>query len=311
MNYRLLIVAKLILVVISAISSLSCIHGSRPAAYVNLLEQAAIACPSDLDTNIDDPVACSPQWRPGPARRPGSGELAGINRLPDSLFVDMLENDNYYRVCRDLFESPALLAKLSSLPSSVVASIPAAISPEARGKVLAAVKHVKSWHYCHRVNETADSTIHALYSAQNDSVTLYSTSCEANSVYRQGLRSLDKGHRFFMIAAHELGHGIDAATGQLPVVSDQAAEDRATWYGTFFAQCSSRLWQQILKDNSNVDRTDSQREQRSQFIDQWRAHETRISTLRDELHLDSAAANLTWSSSETAGLFACTTPRKR
>ena len=288
--------------------------GSSMRRFVNPLQQAALACPSEDDNSIftENPDLCSGQgMRPGPSRRPGFNEMPGVNRLPDSHFVDMTMDDSQFATCRDIFADPRLTVSLESIPSEFAAQVPSRITNEQRRRLVAAVSGVKSWRYCHRVNKTPTGTVHATFSAPDRSVVLYSTSCDATSVYRQRLTSLDLGHRFFMVSAHELGHSIDAVLGRLPNTSDSAAlaaaESRATWYGTFFAQCSSRLWQKILADNSDMDTTDRQRRGRARILRQWRSHETAIAHLRNELGTSSTA--LSSVSSTLAGVFACTTPR--
>jgi hypothetical protein len=248
--------------------------------------------------------------------------MAGANRLPDSLYVDMLSDDSYYGTCQGLFEDATLQKRLALIPTEEVDRRLAAFGhrpdTEPRRRMLAAVLGV-SWGYCHRVNESPQSVIHAKFLRETTSIVLYSTSCDAKSIYRQRITSLDLGHRFFLVTAHELGHAIDLATDRLPPNRDTAAENRATWYGTFIAQCASKLWQGILVDNSTLDRTDSQRALRSRVLSEWKAHDKDIEALRQELH--SYAADLGQQSTiapsvmspfstELAGIFSCESPKR-
>jgi hypothetical protein len=280
------------------------------ASWPDPLDDIVLICPYQNEGTVVDPF-CTSDMPPGPDRRPkDSGKMEGVNRIPEYDFVSMLQPEPEWQSCGRIFDDAELARAVG-----VNASRSTSRLLQVRAELLKGVRQIRSWGYCHRERQVPGRTIHA-YFLESQQIMLFSSACDPLTIYDDDISHFNYGHRFYLVVSHEVGHAVDGLFGPLATTDDErvAAELRATWLGTFFAQCFSVHWQQILQDSRAADRTAAQRDSRERIVKSWRKLERDITRLRKGI----AARLKSQRSGKHVGLasitpleqaFACSSPR--
>lgn len=123
-----------------------------------------------------------------------------------------------------------------------------------------------------------DKNIHGAFNPRTWTINIYESAVTAPSIYRQDITDLSVGFRYALIIGHELGHALDALTGDLTNAAlCSTVEDRATIYGTYFAECISRVMR------LGADRDGTSPEGIMCLSQRWKLYEFEYNRMRVEL----------------------------
>lgn len=152
---------------------------------------------------------------------------------------------------------------------------------------------------CANLANPINATVHGVTNPLTLDVFLFRSACtrDGDRMYGVNLSHAMLGLRFWMIAGHELGHQIDIVAGGNPLSpgSDiMLAEDRATAYGTHFAECSMRAWATMVSEDRCDGCNDSTRYAHDCVIDDYARNIAWISRCRTSI-VTRYASNGGWS----------------
>ncbi len=178
-----------------------------------------------------------------------SGIERDINGIPDEELKDLFGNDG--PACGDLFDEGRFGRAMHAIVQKRHLSGTGRESQRAMGAVFAAIRF--SWDYFdpplvdgYTIYGCAD--LNGLTAPPRTllppNVHLYHTMCTVNALYGANLGPMSSELRFFLVAAHEVGHVIDHMAG-LRFSADR--EIRATVYGSAMAQCQARSIVLVLR----------------------------------------------------------------
>lgn len=253
----------------------------------DFLDDQLAICPSRDDESR--PGSCPSGLRVVEEGRPGSGQLGDVNKIPNFEIEDLFLDAGYYAACRDIFAEPGFSAPVSRIPAAsaeVLRSQPhweryplESLEPLQRS-MATVLASITNWSYCHRVYEEGPFVIHAEFRKATGSILLYQTACQTTRLYNEEIADLGAGHRFHLVAGHEVGHAIDSATGDSDRDQDPTrAEIRATIYGTYIARCLSRQFQALVRTNIADAETELQTRQAECLIQRWEAVDRRLAEI--------------------------------
>lgn len=253
-------------------------------AVADFLDDPLAICPHRDGASRE--VACPSGLKVAEELAPGFGQMADVNKIPNFEIEDIFLDARSYDACEDIFQEEGFRAPLKRIPpatSEVLRSKKhwssydtTALDPVqlSMARVLASIEN---WSYCHRIYEEGPFVVHAEYRRKTGTILLYRTSCLTKRIYGEEIGDLGAGHRFHLVAGHEVGHAIDAATGDADTDSDPArAEIRATIYGTYIARCLSRQFQGIVRENLRNAQSPLQTRQGECLIERWQAVDARL-----------------------------------
>jgi hypothetical protein len=84
--------------------------------------------------------------------------------------------------------------------------------------------------------------VHGAFDPASWRIKVYRSALSAQAIYGSPISDISVGFRYALVVGHELGHVLDALTGDL--LDDAlcaSREDRATYYGTYLAECLTRV----------------------------------------------------------------------
>jgi hypothetical protein len=119
-----------------------------------------------------------------------------------------------------------------------------------RGSLWKLYNAVKRWRHVPITKVDAAGMVNAEISpldseGKSAGVTFFGSACAPTKIYGADLSWLDAQTRYMFVAAHEMGHLVDFWAGDTPVLgrSSIEIEQRATIYGSYFAEC----WLRVLE----------------------------------------------------------------
>ncbi|MBL8950372.1 MAG: hypothetical protein JNK82_06325 [Myxococcaceae bacterium] len=233
-------------------------------------------------------------------------------------FSDQFWNEGEYSVCKDIFHEEPFLSAVMKLPAASGRVAREALSnagervfrpDEVQLRMATVFTHVEqpTWEFESPMEEGRELYGCIEVHRRRFPIRLYRGACDAKALYSYDLRVLGPMLRLELIAAHELGHAIDALTGDLSS-RPLAAETRATVYASFLAQCSARTMRTFFLEAARAITSplSAQRRRKAQLVCMARRWHT------FEQYLASARAG--WTSSEPrlspgfSSAFACASP---
>lgn len=259
-----------------------------------------------------DVTKCAANLPLAPERRPGAGQLSEATRTPEGDFEGLFfDRDNYAR-CGDIFDRKFLddIADIAPMPELAIRErwhYEGATDP-IQQRMATVFSAISTWTYCHRVYAVSQGRVQGEYQPTYKSITLYATSCEAEKIYNNDLRAYNATYRYYLVAAHELGHAIDDATGRLRTRSGEDAERIATLYGSSISQCAGRQYQAIVRANEDypeMPRSEAIRIKKC-TLKMWEKLDHAFGQLRQELRGTNERVK-----TPLANVMRCITPNRR
>ncbi|NOK22980.1 hypothetical protein [Corallococcus carmarthensis] len=160
---------------------------------------------------------------------------------------------------------------------------------ELRGSLWKVFNAVRTWEYVDVERYAGAFQVNAVVRpVEEDSgqaeVIFFRGSCAPRKLYQFALPEMDALTRYIFIAAHELGHVLDAYSGGAPLGHQTPrGEQNATIYGSFWVECWLRLFQSQLTANPQMF-SFSERE-RDCALSNWRKAEQGMSALRSSWNI--------------------------
>lgn len=235
----------------------------RDIAQIFDVDYAGFACVSRTEESSEE--YCGRTTKPFRRFEPPPNTSWNGLTLENELLQLVLPHANY-SYCTDIFEDDAVLeASLKSVPSltpqsyrhhlrlsnSSLRSYSLSDNPHpptthfsfVQEKLLKVFEATGEWAYCDgsKIGPLIDGRIGkslAYFDQKTFKVTFFEGMCTTKKLYQLDISAVATTHRAFFVAAHELGHAIEAVAGIRRPYS--LSEAYATYYGTLFAQCMAR-----------------------------------------------------------------------
>lgn len=222
------------------------------------------------------------------------GEAVVGSRLPDGILEAMFFDPEEYQLCSGIFKDGNGADGANQFQDAISKIQPASLSAirsrwpyysnsslDQTQRAMATVfLALSSWNYCHYKASFDGQGVHARFLPSKGTITLFGSACEAAVLYGTSLKKLNVGHRYYLIAGHELGHAIAHAAGD---DSSGDHEGRATTYGIYVAECFSRSFQRQLARLASPEESPLVRPYRECQIQAWKDLERHLSEIRKGL----------------------------
>lgn len=224
-------------------------------------------CPINREFT-ESPSHCAP-----PGLTPTASTCAPVELgapLPFTLDVDqwfpaaMFSEPDAYAMCRDIFDEE-FLATMRRIPPLTDAELSARwdwVDPSPLDEIQRGMLSVLARITLRNCNEiryghTFAHRVHGEFDPATWTATVYASACSAQTIYGDdGVASMNYAYRYVLVQSHEVGHAIDALTGDL--LQDDPGlcaerENRATIYGSYIARCMSRLLRDVIESSEYDD----------------------------------------------------------
>lgn len=195
--------------------------------------------------------------------------------------LQLFLNEDNYQACKDIFDDPAFkneILKIPPISGKLIdyyryQSISRRVYFESNSKssdipyyqrefddlqlrIFSVFHSISSWNYCASprlaLGLNGYGRVLGLFDPLRR-IVLFDGVCTSADIYGFKISKITATHRAMLIAAHELGHAIDALSRpEGSQLSGRQQEARATFLATYIAQCNARLFKKMGEMYSNA-----------------------------------------------------------
>lgn len=191
---------------------------------------------------------------------PASTTLDTEQWLPAAMFSE----PDAYAMCNDIFDADflATMRRISPLTDQKIAARWDWVDPKPLNEIQRGMLSVLAQinlNNCAgiRYGRSFSHRIHGEFDPKTWTATVYASACSAETIYEDsGVGTMNHAYRFVLVQGHEIGHAIDALTGDLSSDDPKLCEKRearATVYGSYIARCMSRILRDVIESSEYSD----------------------------------------------------------